>query len=210
MKNAKTGQETVVGAPNTAQEASAETQPVEPVIDQAVVESEEAFGRLVHVTSPRIYRFLVRMVRSPEDALDLTQEVFLAAHKSRSRFRVGAPALPYLLTIARRKAISLLRWRSVRSIVHPLGERHAELAEDGTPSPRDRAADRQRLREVQSALRELKPVERAAVVLRLFEERPYDEIARVMGKPIGTVKSLVFRAERKLRTNLETMRRQEL
>ena len=166
-----------------------------------------AFVQLVGRYAGLVHGASFRITGNAQDAEDITQEVFLAAHKSRSRFRVGAPALPYLLTIARRKAISLLRWRSVRSIVRPFGETYPDVAEDGAPSPRDHAADRQRLKGVELALRALKPVERTAVVLRLFEERPYDEIARVMGNPVGTVKSLVFRAERKLRTNLETMRR---
>jgi RNA polymerase sigma-70 factor (ECF subfamily) len=192
-----------------AVECLAESRPAQPVIDQGVIESDEAFSALIRVTSPVIYRFLARMVRSPEDALDLTQEVFLAAHKSRAKFRVGSPALPYLLTIARRKAISLLRWRSVRSIVHPLSDANRDAAQDRTPSPRDRAEDQQRLQAFDSALARLKPIERAAVVLRLFEERPYEEIAQVMAKPVGTVKSVVFRAERKLRNHLETIRLQE-
>ncbi|MFH1738908.1 MAG: RNA polymerase sigma factor [bacterium] len=177
----------------------------EPVIDRAVIEDDEAFSCMVQATSPRIYRFLCRMTGSAEDALDLTQEVFLAAHNSRSRFRIGAPALPYLMTIARRKAVSLLRWRAVRRIVLPLSELHHEIAGDETQLPPDKVEEQWQLNAIQSALAKLRPVERAAVVLRLFEERSYDEIAQVMGKPLGTVRSLVFRAERKLREHLKSI-----
>ena len=200
----------VVAVPDVTPGSTTGKRTDELIIDRAVVEDDEAFSRIVEATSPIIYRFLFRMVGSAEDALDLTQEVFLAVHKSRARLRVGAPALPYLMTIARRKAVSLGRWRSVRKIVLPLSDTHREVIRDDTQLPRDKVEEHWQLNAIQSALAKLRSVERAAVVLRLFEERPYDEIAQVMGKPVGTVKSLVFRAERKLRKHLKIIREYEL
>ena len=188
--------------------AAADTKPVpacssDPVIDQEIVDSDEAFDRLTRETSPVVYRFLVRMVGSREDAQDLAQEVFLAVYRSRRKLRAGAPALPYLLTIARRKAISLYRWRSIRSLVHPLEECPDEHLVERTPSAHDRVELGEQHRLLEKCLLRLKPNERAALALRLFEERSYEEIAQVMQKPVGTVKSTVFRAERKLRMFME-------
>ena len=202
MHGEKRGQHRVVAVPNAAVNRFAEGEPADLVIDQAVVDSDEAFNSLIRKTSPIIYRFLVRMAGSAEDAQDLTQEVFLAVHKSRAKLRVGSRALPYLFTIARRKAISFLRWRSVRAVVQPLGGSHQDLAENRSPSPRDQVDEQERWQALESAIGKLKPTERAAVILRLFEERPYDEVAQILGKPVGTVRSVVFRAERKLRKHV--------
>ncbi len=180
----------------------ASTRAVEPVFDESVLESDDAFNRLAEKTAPVVYRFLIRMVGSREDAEDLTQDVFLAAYQSRCKLRVGAPALPYLLTIARRKAISLYRWRTIRSLLRPIDDREDQSAVDPALSPREQTESSRQQKRIESAVMKLNPKERAVIVLRLFEERPYEEIARIMRKPIGTIKSTVFRAERKLRTYL--------
>lgn len=82
--------------------------------------SENAFATLVSEFTPKIYRFLYRMLDSKEDAEDLTQETFIEVYKRLDALRKDVDIAPYLFTIARRKAISRYRWRTVRRILKPL------------------------------------------------------------------------------------------
>lgn len=166
--------------------------------------SENAFATLVSEFTPKIYRFLYRMLDSKEDAEDLTQETFIEVYKRLDALRKDVDIAPYLFTIARRKAISRYRWRTVRRILKPLSQTDIDEPVCENANPRERA-ERNRMEEtVNRVLAGLKPEKREVVILRFFEERSYAEIARILGKPEGTVKTIAFRAERELR---ERMRR---
>ena len=163
---------------------------------------EQAFAEWTRRHLPIVYRFLLRMVGSREDAEDLAQETFYAFHRHRSRLRPGVDPLPYLLTIARRKAISGLRWKKVRRIVSPLSPEHEVTIPSTTPSPAQESEQREMEREIHRALEALPANKRAAVILRFFEGLSYTQIAQAMDQPEGTVKSWVFRSERELRSKL--------
>ncbi len=165
---------------------------------------EQAFAQFVSLHTAPVYRFLRRMVNSSEDAEDLTQETFYAVYKHRHTLRPDAEALPYLYTIARRKAVSLFRWRSVRQILMPLADTHANLPAD-TESPVHALQQSREEEVVNKALAALPSTQRAALILRFFENLTYPEIAEVLNKPEGTVKSLVFRGEKELRRRLSGM-----
>lgn len=158
---------------------------------------------MVSECSTPVYRFLYRMVGSAEDARDLTQEVFYQAYRNRAAIKRDISPLPYLFTIARRKAISLLRWRTVRRMVNPLTEAHEASVPSEHGDPRQAAGEARLEQALQKALNGLKPDKRAVIALRYFEDRSYSEIAAIMKKPEGTVKTLAFRAERELRSRLD-------
>lgn len=185
-----------------------ETVPDTPVDDRSLIGriaqgDERAFAQLVSRYSVPVYRFLSRMLGSSEDAEDLTQETFYAVYKYHRNLRDDVDIHPYLFTIARRKAISHIRWRHVRRIVKPLSLEHENTVAGLSASPLDTIEQRQKERLVQDCLNRLHPDKRAAVILRYFEGCSYLEIARILNKPEGTVKSLVFRGEEELRTRIE-------
>jgi RNA polymerase sigma-70 factor (ECF subfamily) len=163
---------------------------------------EHAYAQLVTRYSPPTYRFLYRMLGSMEDAEDVTQDTFFELHKNREKLRTDVDILPYLFTIARRKAITLLRWKTVRRKLSPLGEEHENTVASSAILPRDQFHDRKVEELVNQAIGKLKPAKRAVVILRFFEGLSYQDIAHVMNKPEGTVKSLAFRAEKELRRRL--------
>lgn len=161
-----------------------------------------AFAELVGQYSAPVFRFLFRMLGSRHDAEDLTQDVFYEVHRNRANIRREVSPLPYLFTIARRKAISKFRWRSVRRLLNPLtAQDEATIAGPGA-TPRESACAGAIEQALQRALNGLKPDKRAVIILRYFEERTYKDIAEIMNKPEGTVKTLAFRAERELRDRL--------
>lgn len=163
---------------------------------------EHAFAQLVSRYSGPVYRFLARMVGSSEDAKDLTQDTFFAFHKHHRTLRTDVDIHPYLFTIARRKAISFLRWRGVRKVLMPFQPEHEEtlISRDGTPGDSLEQSRKEEI--VQECLRCLHPNKRVVLILRYFEDLSYSEIARVMNKPEGTVKSLAYRSEEELRKRL--------
>lgn len=170
--------------------------------ERIVQGDERAFALLVARYSGPVYRFLVRMVGSREEAKDLTQDTFMAFHKHHRALRTEVEIHPYLFTIARRKAISFLRWRKVRSLLTPFQPERDESVIGVDCTPVETLEQRRKEAIVQNCLESLHPDKRAAVILRFFEDMTYSEIAQVMKKPEGTVKSLVYRSEEELRQRL--------
>lgn len=168
---------------------------------------EHAYANLVREVMPVVYRFLLRMLASREDAEDLTQETFYEIYRRRDTLKPGKDITPYLFTIARRKAISRFRWRTVRRVLTPLNDVHEDTVPGAHECPREQLDEHTREACVMKALQGLKEDKRTVVILRFFEEYSYADISEVMGKPEGTVKSLAFRAERELRERLESLMR---
>ncbi len=92
----------------------------EALIAAAKAGDAAAFGDLVRRHEPRVHRFLAQLTGNREDARDLGQEVFIRFHRHLPRHRPGARVEPWLFTVARRRAIDLLRARRAQV---PLDER---------------------------------------------------------------------------------------
>lgn len=95
-------------------------------------------------------------------------------------------------------------------MLSPLTEHEEATLPDGKPNPRHRTEAGQKEAIVSRALGGLKPDKRAAIALRYFEGMTYQEIAQVMSRPEGTVKSLVFRALEELRGRMARFDADEL
>ncbi|MDI1342351.1 sigma-70 family RNA polymerase sigma factor [Polaromonas sp.] len=157
-----------------------------------------AFSELVARYQDRIYRFLVRLTRSEDDALDLTQETFLRAYQGLPRWRPDALYKTWLFRIARNLAFDLLR-RHKRVEFVALDE-DAEIA-DPAPGPDAALETSQRLRLLEAALLRLPVEHREILLLREIEEMSYEEIAVVLDLNPGTVKSRIARARATLLGN---------
>lgn len=152
-----------------------------------------AFSELVARYQDRIYRFLVRLTRSQDDALELTQETFLSAYQALARWRPDARFTTWLFRIARNEAFDWLRRKKLVEFVALGDEQDLDVA-DPAPTP-DRALETvQRLRELDRALARLPTEHREILLLREIEEMSYDEIAEVLDIGLGTVKSRIARA----------------
>lgn len=152
-----------------------------------------AFSELVARYQDRIYRFLVRLTRSQDDALELTQETFLSAYQALARWRPDARFTTWLFRIARNEAFDWLRRRNLVEFVALGDEQDINIA-DSAPTP-DRALETvQRLRELERALARLPTEHREILLLREIEEMSYDDIAEVLDIGLGTVKSRIARA----------------
>jgi len=171
--------------------------------------SEAAFDWLVtHYHAP-VYGLVVGMLHDPNDAADVTQEVFLKAYRGIQGFREGSSLRTWLYRIAVREALNQRRWfwrhlRGQSSMDAPPEDGCAAFEiEDAGLSPFDELAGREVQQAVQAALRGVAEVFRTAVILRDIEGLSYEEVAEILEVSVGTVKSRILRGRRSLREALE-------
>ncbi|NDP48295.1 MAG: sigma-70 family RNA polymerase sigma factor [Sulfuriferula multivorans] len=150
-----------------------------------------AFSELVARYQDRIYRFLVRLTRSQDDAMEMTQETFLRAYQGLGRWRPDARFTTWLFRIARNLAFDLLRRGKCVEFVAL--EEDADIA-DSAPTPDAALETVQRYRQLEAALARLPVEHREILLLREIEEMSYESIAAVLGLNPGTVKSRIARA----------------
>ncbi len=161
---------------------------------------QSAFPHLVHRYQNLLYGYLMRMVNNSEIAEDCFQETFLRVHRKAHTYRSGARFKGWLYTIATRIAIDRLR--------HDLRRPNTDSLEDRDPAqpnacdPAEDAARSELRQSVQAAIEMLPPQQRAALVLAYYQGHTYTEVAEIMGCSIGSVKSHMSRALKKLSTLL--------
>jgi RNA polymerase sigma-70 factor (ECF subfamily) len=159
------------------------------------VTREERFEAeaLPHLRS--LYGTAFRMTRNAHDAEDLVQETFLRAYRAFDGFTPGSNIRAWLYTILHRVRTDAFR-RSRRS------PRTVELADEGPAVPPPQDALAQGGEDLARALESLPDVFRDAVVLRDVEDFSYQEIARILDVPMGTVMSRIHRGRALLRQAL--------
>jgi len=170
--------------------------------------SGDACTLLVRRFERPVYNLIARLVQDPGRAEELAQDTFLKMFRALGQYDPSLRFSSWLFRIAHNTAVDALRQRQV-----PLAAPRAD--EDGEPidllatlpdlaqdSPEAGAMRRQMAQVLDRAIDTLRPEYRAVVVLRHHEELEYEEIAEVMGLPLGTVKTYLHRARRQLATHL--------
>jgi len=165
--------------------------------------SQEAFQELVERYERPLFGLIVRIVRRPETAEDLTQEAFLKAYRALARFDPGRKFSSWIFKIAHNTALDSLRrdGHEPLSLDAPIGDQEEAPeppADPAAESPFERAAGRDLGRALEAAIRTLRPEYREVLLLRFVEELSYEEIAEVLSLPLGTVKIHIYRARRDL------------
>jgi RNA polymerase sigma-70 factor, ECF subfamily len=174
--------------------------------------SVEAFDRFVHLYQNRVYGLAYHLVRDHDEAEDIAQEAFISCYRHIGEFRFESRVQTWLYRVTINRVKN--RWKydqrrqrdkhvsldEVRSPDDPSPA--ADLPAPG-PDPRRQAEGRQIGRILSERLGALPMEFREVIVLRFVQGLEYEEISRVLGCPIGTVKSRINRARRQLR---ETMR----
>jgi RNA polymerase sigma-70 factor, ECF subfamily len=182
------------------------------VLARARAGDEAAFEALVSRHEAEVYQLAWRMLGHREDALDAVQETFLRVFRSLGSFRGEASFRTWVWGIAlnvcrNRLASAEHRARSRRdSLAVPDpdgGEERERPLPDPAPGPEAATYGAELRRALEGALGRLSPEHREAIVLRDVQGLEYDEMARVMGCALGTVKSRLARARGALRQALE-------
>lgn len=165
---------------------------------QARSGNRDAFVALAQRHAAGLHRLAYHMTGHLSDSQDLVQETLLAAYQSLERFRGQASVRTWLCRILTLQVAQHWRrqsYRRTRSLEQPVeGQGDAAMAVDSDST----AASDARL-DLHELLGQLPMEFRQAILLREIEGFSYDEIARMLGVPRGTVESRIFRARQRLR-----------
>jgi RNA polymerase sigma-70 factor (ECF subfamily) len=166
----------------------------------------EAFGGLVSRYQSRLYNAALRLVDTPEDAADVVQDAFLNAFQSLRTFKGDAEFFTWLYRIAFNTAVSLKRKKRAVVSLDALGGVDRGLERDDPSDYIRPGAALERTEEetlLHVALGRLSGEHRDVLVLKDIEGLKYEEIASLLGVPVGTVRSRLHRARLELRDLLE-------
>jgi len=153
----------------------------------------EAYNLLVSRWEKRVFNYLLRLVGHREDAMDLSQDVFLRAYQNLPKLADAGKFAPWLFRIAHNEAFSLLRRR------RPEGQLTAEPrgAQSG-----GRLLPLELSLAVEGALKRLSEDQREAVLLKIYQGFKFEEMAEILECPVSTVKSRLYTALELLKTTL--------
>ena len=160
------------------------------LLRRAARADESAFAALYDVTSRRVYGMVLRVVRDPAQAEEVTQEVFLEIWRTATRFDPdrGSP-LTWLLTIVHRKAVDRVRSAEAST------RRDATYHQTHQPIDHDSTADAVEssleARRVRGALKTLTDVQQQAIGLAYFGGYTHTEVATMLDLPVGTAKTRI-------------------
>lgn len=164
-------------------------------------EDRNAFQRLYEFAAPKLFGIVVRIIRDRSLAEDILQDVFLRIWRNAGSFSPQAgPPMAWLNSIARNRAIDLLRQKSLATPA-PTGEDvdwFERIAE-----PRDREGDIMDIAALRHCLGEIEEPARSCVLLAYYEGYSREELASRYGKPINTIKTWLHRSLTALKSCLE-------
>ncbi|MGH7442758.1 MAG: RNA polymerase sigma factor [bacterium] len=190
--------------PGTAEEARQEEDWIRACQRGDVAGLEGLYGKYHR----QLYAYLLAMLRSIHSAEDLSQDIFVKLHAQIGSYRFQSPFHHWLFRLARNQAIDHLRREKVR-FTTSLDEAPIEgisLRERVAAKGRDAAeavVGEEQAALVRAAVMALPPTFREVVVLREWEDLPYEDIAERLGLSVGTVKSRLFRARHVLEKALK-------
>jgi RNA polymerase sigma-70 factor (ECF subfamily) len=169
----------------------------------------DAFNRLVTFYQDRVFNTAYRIMGGFDEAEDAAQKAFISAYRNIKSYR-GGSFKAWLLKVTVNACYDELRKskrQPVVSIDDDTRDDYLDLVDRGlpdpAPSPQQISEMRELHRAVQYCLQDLPPDFRAVAVLADMEELDYEEISRITGNPLGTVKSRLARARQKLRGCLQ-------
>jgi len=160
----------------------------------------------------KVYNLAFRLTGNRADAEDLTQEAYFRAYRAYHEYQGDRPFENWILRIVTRLYLDLCRSRRrrVQTVSYDAGVRtdYADevleiQAADHQPNPEEALLTATISEPLERAMNSLKPDQRMLVMMADVEQRPYVEIADILGIPVGTVRSRLHRAHRKLREAME-------
>ena len=169
------------------------------LIQQATRGSVESFNLLISRWEKRVYNYLLRITANREDALDLTQDVFLKAYQNLRKLDDPGRFAPWLYRIAHNEAFSMFRKRRPETDVDEL---EPEATETQITVGGNSVFPIELSLAVASAMDRLSPDQREAVVLKIYQGFKFEEMAEILSCPISTVKSRVYTAFELLKREL--------
>lgn len=169
------------------------------LVAEAQQGSHRAFEALVVKYQDRIFRLVQRLISGAENVEDLAQEVFIRAYRSLGDFKGEASFYTWLYKIALNLCRNHYRTKGRRPAMEEIQEGDGAAGfEDGELNPEEEVFRREFWERLRRALDALPGEQREAVVLCDLEGMSYEEMADLLGVPIGTIRSRIFRGRRAL------------
>lgn len=173
------------------------------LVGRARAGDEAAFGQLVRLHERVVFRTALAALGAREDAEDAMQDAFVVAWRKLDGFRGDASFRTWLLTIVWRKALDrrrvrLLWWQRSTGWANEAPDGPLENLAERSPDPEQAAVAADTRRAVARAIAGLSPKLRDTLLLAASGEHSYEQIARVLGIPLGTVKWRVAEARRQV------------
>ena len=201
------GDEIATEVPSVAAGAAAD--PDVAVMLRLQAGDQDAFQELFQKFSPRVLQYTRRLVGSEARAEEVTQDVFVQVFRFRQRYRPESRFSTWLYTIATNLCLNEIRRPERRLRVDLWKERDGEergegpqLADPAAITPEEGAAGRELARQLEAAVGDLPPKQRAALLLSRVDGLAYRDVAEALGCTEGAVKALLFRATQSLKKTL--------
>ncbi|MHC4470871.1 MAG: RNA polymerase sigma factor [Planctomycetota bacterium] len=179
------------------------------VLERARRGDERAFEALVDAYGGLVLNLAWRVVRDRQEAEDLSQEVFLRLYRVLDRYDPDRPFEPWLKKVAMNLVLNLTSGKARRmrrrsaSLQAVEGEDGGRLPDTGSPDAEETAIRGERAALLRDAMRRLSTRHRKILAMRYFRGLSYQELARELSLPMGTVKNRLFRAREELARVLE-------
>jgi len=181
------------------------------LISRALAGDQKAYEALLVRHKNAIFHVVTKIVRNREEAQDLVQETFMKAFNALASYRSEYRFSTWLYKIAANCAIDFVRKKRIEalSLDRPIetkdGQVEFELP-DHTWDPEQDLVRKQKLRSIDEAIDSLPDKYRQVIIYRHRDDKSYEEIASIIGTPVGTVKARIFRARELLKKKLKSIR----
>lgn len=166
------------------------------------IDPKPAFSELMNRYECRLVNFLNRYTGNRETAENLVQETFLRIYNNRNEYEPSAKFKTYIYRIATNLAIDEFRKKNRRKeeLVDDFSQ-----SESSSPNPHEKVEIGDRAERVRAGLMKLDEKHRAVIVMKWFDGMKYEQIAKVLGISVGTVKSRVHYALKQLEVELKPL-----
>lgn len=161
----------------------------------------EVYKELVRRYSKRLSVYLYRLVGSKEESEDLLQNVFMKVYKHCADFNTSRKFSSWIYRIAHNEAVNYLKRKSKKHFVswEDISTTKDKLeTKSDAKSPLENWISKEKKKDVEEALEKIPEKYREVLELRYFQDKSYEEISKVLKKPVNTVGTLLNRAKNKL------------
>lgn len=185
---------------------SSENPPQKPLSDNELVElirtrEPERYAEIVERYQGKLFAYIYRLIREREAAEDVLQNVFIKAYKNLHSFNLDGKFSSWIYRIAHNEAVNYIKRRSLRKLISWEDISSAKdklMANDTENGADDEWLRKEKIQEVDEAIEALPKKYKQVLMLRYFSEKSYEEIGKILKKPINTVGTLINRAKKKL------------
>lgn len=162
---------------------------------------EKTFFELVERYKNRLFRFIYSIIFHYQDSEDILQEVFLKAYKSGDNLVFEEGVDKWLFKVAYNACIDYKRKKKSFS----LNKEYYAYEFESNPVKNNIFSDNEIKKKIYNSIKELPENQRVSIILKIFEDKSYKEIADIIGCSVSSVESLIFRARQNLRNKLKDL-----